>query len=125
MDLFRESEDAAIAANAPLPVRIRPQTLDQVIGQEDFLGPGGMLRRMIEADRLVSLVFHGPPGTGKTTLAYVIARHCQCEFHGMNSASTSVKDVREVIERARSVLASRSRRTVLFLDELPDKRLFS
>jgi len=118
MDLFRESEEAAIAANAPLAVRMRPQSLDEVLGQDEFLGEGKMLRRMIEADRLSSLVFYGPPGTGKTTLAYVIARHCDCEFHGLNAASTSVKEVRELIDRARSVLASSGRRTVLFLDEL-------
>ena len=118
MDLFRESEAAAIARNAPLAVRMRPQTLDEVLGQDEFLGPGKMLRRMIEADRLSSLVFWGPPGTGKTTLAYVIARSCNCEFHALNAASASVKDVREIIERARSVLASKAQRTVLFMDEL-------
>ena len=111
MDLFRQSEEAAIAANAPLAVRMRPQTLEEVIGQEAFLAPGKMLHRMIEADRLTSLVFYGPPGTGKTTLAYVIARHCDCEFHAL-------KDVREIIEKARAALTAKSRRTVLFLDEL-------
>ncbi len=118
MDLFSESEDAAIAANSPLAVRMRPRVLDEVIGQDAFLGQGKMLRRMIEADRLSSVVFHGPPGTGKTTLAYVIARHCECEFHGLNAASATVEDVRRVIGRARSALASTERRTVLFLDEL-------
>jgi len=118
MDLFRESEQEAISANAPLAVRMRPTKLDEVLGQDDFLGPGRMLRRMIEADRLSSLVFYGPPGTGKTTLAYVIARHCECEFHGMNAASASVGDVREVIGRARAAVASQGKRTVLFMDEL-------
>ncbi len=118
MDLFRESEEAAISANAPLALRMRPRTLDEVLGQEDFLGPGKMLRRMIEADRLSSLVFYGPPGTGKTTLAYVIARQCNCDFHGLNSASASVKDVREIIGGARAFLVASGRRTVLFLDEL-------
>jgi len=118
MDLFRAHEDAAVAANAPLAVRMRPQTLDEVLGQDEFLGEGRMLRRMIEADRLTSLVFYGPPGTGKTTLAYVIARHCDYDFHALNSASASVKDVREVAANARAVLTSQQRRTVLFMDEL-------
>ena len=118
MDLFRESEDAAIAANAPLPVRMRPRTVDEVLGQEEFLGEGRMLRRMLEADRLTSVVFFGPPGSGKTTLAHVIARHCDCEFYTLGGASASVKDVREIIERARATRASTGRRTVLFIDEL-------
>ena len=118
MDLFAESENAAVAANAPLAVRMRPQTLGEVLGQEEFLGPGKMLRRMIEADRLSSLVFHGPPGSGKTTLAHVIAAHCECEFHMLNGASASVKDVRQIMEQARGRLAAAGKRTVLFIDEL-------
>ena len=117
-DLFRESEDAAIALGAPLAVRMRPQTLDEVLGQDEFLAPGRMLRRMIEADNLASLVFHGPPGSGKTTLAHVIARTCGCEFHMLNAASASVKEVRAIIERARATLVSRGKHTVLFMDEL-------
>ncbi len=118
MDLFKASEDAAIAANAPLAVRMRPASLDEILGQDDFLGPGRMLRRMIEAGRLSSLVFYGPPGTGKTTLAHVIARHFDCAFHTLNAASASVKDVREIIEGARAALAGGGKRTVLFMDEL-------
>ena len=118
MDLFKKSENDAIAANAPLAVRMRPASLDDVLGQDEFLAPGKMLRRMIEADRLSSLVFYGPPGTGKTSLAAVIANHCSAIFHTLNSASASVKDVREVIARARAALASGERRTVLFMDEL-------
>jgi len=118
MDLFKQFDEAAISANAPLPVKMRPRTLDEVIGQEEFLGPGRMLTRMIQADRLTSVIFYGPPGTGKTTLAYVIATHCECEFHALNAASASVKDVRAVADRARASLATTGRRTVLFLDEL-------
>ncbi|MCE5277796.1 MAG: replication-associated recombination protein A [Planctomycetaceae bacterium] len=118
MDLLRQTEEAAIAANAPLAVRMRPRTLDEILGQEDFLGEGKMLRRMLAADRLSSLVFFGPPGSGKTTLARVIADHCSAAFHELNGASASVKDVREVIEQARVRLGSGGRRTVLFIDEL-------
>ena len=118
MNLFQEAEDAAVAAHAPLAVRMRPRTVDDVVGQEAFLGPGKMLRRMLEADRLASLIFHGPPGSGKTTLAHVIARRCSTAFHALNGASASVKDVREIIVRARAALAKTGRRTVLFIDEL-------
>lgn len=118
MDLFNESEQSAIDAHAPLAARMRPRTLDEILGQGHFLGPGKMLRRMLEAGSMTSLVFYGPPGVGKTTLASVIARHGDCEFHSLNAASASVKDVRAIIDRARATLASQSRRTVLFIDEL-------
>jgi len=118
MDLLRQAEEAAIAAHAPLAVRMRPQTIDEVIGQDEFLSPGKMLRRMLEADSLSSLVLYGPPGSGKTTLAHVIAAHCSAEFHMVNGASVSVKDVRDIISQARAALAANNRRTVLFIDEL-------
>jgi len=118
MDLFKDAEDAAIAVHAPLAVRMRPRTIDEVLGQDAFLGPGKMLRRMLEADRLTSLVFHGPPGSGKTTLATVIARHCSADFHALNAARASVKDVRRIADHARALLASQGRRTILFIDEL-------
>ena len=118
MDLFKESENAAIATHAPLAVRMRPTCLDDVLGQDEFLAPDKMLRRIIEADRLSSLVFYGPPGTGKTSLASVIANHCSADFFSLNSASASVKDVRAVITHARAALASADQKTVLFMDEL-------
>lgn len=117
-DLLRLAESAAAAAHAPLAVRMRPRMVDEVLGQEDFLGPGKMLRRMLEAGSLSSLIFHGPPGSGKTTLAHVIARQFDFEFHILNAASASVKDVRDIIDRARSLLAAAGKRTVLFIDEL-------
>jgi len=118
MDLLRQAEEAAIAARAPLAVRMRPRTVDEILGQDEFLGPGKMLRRMLEADRLSSLVFFGPPGCGKTTLAHVIAAHCSAVFHMLNAVSATVKEVREIIESARSLLASDGGRTVLFMDEI-------
>ena len=97
---------------------MRPQAVDDVLGQDEFLGEGKLLRRMLQADRLTSLVFHGPPGSGKTTLAAVVANHCSADFYTLNGASASVKDVRDIIERARVALAANGRRTVLFIDEL-------
>ncbi len=117
-DLFTPAERDAVARRAPLAVRMRPPTLDEVLGQEAFLGPGKLLRRMIEANRLTSLIFHGPPGVGKTTLAGVIANTCACTFRTLHAASASVKDVREIIDAARAELATRETRTVLFIDEL-------
>ena len=118
VDLFKQVEARAVAAHAPLAVRMRPRTLEEFLGQEEFLGEGRMLRRMLQAGRLTSVVFFGPPGSGKTTLANVIARHFDCEFHQVNAASASVKEVREIIDGARALLASSGRRTVLFIDEL-------
>ncbi len=118
MDLLRQAEEAAIARNAPLAVRMRPRSVDEIAGQQDFLGPGKLLRRMLQANRISSLIFHGPPGSGKTTLAYVIAEQINCVFHKLNASSTSVGQVREIIEQARTALAATNRRTVVFIDEL-------
>jgi putative ATPase len=118
MDLLRQAEDAAILRNAPLAVRMRPLTIDEILGQEHFLGPGKLLRRMLQANRISSLILHGPPGSGKTTLAYVIAQQINCVFYKLNAASTSVAQVREIIEHARTALATTGRRTIAFIDEL-------
>ena len=118
MDLFKPFEDEIIARNAPLAVRMRPRTIDEIIGQDEFLAPGKLLRRMLDAGRLTSLIFHGPPGTGKTTLAYVIARQYDCIFHALDAPSTSVAEIRQLAEQARADLASKGKRTVIFIDEL-------
>jgi putative ATPase len=97
---------------------MRPRTLDEFIGQEHFLGPGKLLRRMLLADRLSSVIFYGPPGTGKTALAHVIANHTRSDFRPLNAVSTSIKEVREVLQQARAELETSGRRTILFIDEL-------
>ncbi len=117
-DLFKQAEDEAILRNAPLAVRMRPASIDEILGQDHFLGPGKLLRRMLAADRITSLIFHGPPGSGKTTLAHVIARQTQCAFHALDAASTSVAEVRKIAAGARARLTSAGRKTIVFIDEL-------
>jgi putative ATPase len=97
---------------------MRPRTLDEFVGQEHFLGEGKLLRRLLAADRLGSLVFYGPPGSGKTALAHVIAQTTQCRFVNLNATSSGTKEVREVLKEAASQLETAGRRTILFLDEL-------
>ena len=116
--LFSRSEKANIEAAAPLAVRIRPRNLDEFLGQRHFLGPDKLLTRMLEADNLTSLIFYGPPGVGKTSLAAVIANYTKAEFHYLSAPAASVKDIREVIGVARDRLAASGTRTVLFIDEI-------
>lgn len=118
MDLFTEQRRAALAAAAPLAVRMRPRTLAEFAGQQHLLASGKPLRRLIEADRLTSAIFYGPPGSGKTSLAELIARLTQAKFETLHAAEAGVKDVRAVIERATTSLEASGRRTVLFLDEI-------
>ena len=94
-DLFTSAATDRLARRAPLADRLRPTQLDDVVGQEHLLGPGRPLRRLIEADRLSSVVLWGPPGTGKTTLARLIARITAQEFAELSAVNASVKDVRE------------------------------
>src|SRR5215813_8385175 len=98
MSLFAESRAKNFKRVAPLAVRMRPQTLDEFVGQQHFLGPGKLLRRMLEADRLTSVIFYGPPGTGKTTLAQIIANYTQSHFEQVNAAAVGVKEVRAILD---------------------------
>lgn len=118
MDLFAESRQKRLQSVAPLAVRMRPQTLDEFVGQQHFLAPGKLLRRMLEADRLMSVIFYGPPGTGKTSLASLIARYTQSHFEQTNAAGVGVKEVRAILDAAKERLANGGKRTVLFLDEI-------
>lgn len=118
MDLFAEQRKQALARVHPLAVRMRPRTLDEFVGQGHFISEGKLLRRLLDADRLASAIFYGPPGTGKTTLAHIIASRTQAAFEEANAATIGVKEVREVIERAKRRIEQGGRRTVLFLDEI-------
>src|SRR5690349_14313782 len=117
-DLFDDLRGRNRASARPLAARMRPRTLDDFVGQEHFLGPGKLLRRMLLADRLSSLIFYGPPGSGKTALAHVIANHTKSRFKPLNAVAAGTKEVREVLAEARQHLEDHGERTILFLDEI-------
>lgn len=109
-----------ISPNSPLAERLRPRSLDDYIGQEHLVGPGAILRRMIETRRIASFILWGPPGVGKTTLARIIARTCDLPFYTLSAVTSGVKEVREVLERCRADARSMfsTGRPVLFIDEI-------
>jgi putative ATPase len=117
-DLFGAALQERLAAQAPLAARLRPATLDEIVGQDDLLGPGRPLRTLIEADRLSSVILWGPPGTGKTTLARLVAGATSRGFEPRSAVTAGVKDVRDVVELARRRLATQGQGTILFLDEV-------
>lgn len=116
--LFSEHERAAQLRNAPLAVRMRPTSLDDYVGQEKAVGPGSWLRSAIEHDVMSSVILYGPAGTGKTTLAHIIAAHTRSEFVEVSAVTGTVKDLRREIDEARRRLMSFDRRTILFIDEI-------
>jgi putative ATPase len=118
MELFEEDAQQAIAANAPLAERMRPASLEEFVGQAHLLGEGKLLRRAIESDRLTSLILWGPPGTGKTSLAQIIARRTHAYFVALSAVLAGVKDLRAVIEEAHRQRQRFGRRTLLFIDEI-------
>jgi putative ATPase len=117
-DLFGSALQERLRRRAPLAARLRPRSLDEVVGQAHLLGPGKPLRVLIEADRLSSVILWGPPGTGKTTIARLIAGVTAKAFEPLSAVSAGVKDVREIVERARARLGEHGQGTILFLDEV-------
>ena len=123
-DLFSDAAAAQASAIAPLPHRVRPRSLDELVGQEDVLGPGSALRRAIEEGRAPSMIIHGPPGVGKTTIARIVAETSSAAFEELSAVSARVDDVRAVLSRARDRLGGNGVRTIIFIDEIHrfDKR---
>ncbi len=121
-DLFEQEETARVAEKvaeaAPLAARMRPRDLSEIIGQEHILAPGKLLRRAIEADRLPSVILSGPPGTGKTTLAQVIATMTQGRFERLSGVESNVADMRRVVAAAANRLRASGQKTILFVDEI-------
>jgi putative ATPase len=120
-DLFSKSEAEnleRLSAAAPLATRMRPRTLEEFVGQEHILAPGKLLRRAIEADRLPSLIISGPPGSGKTTLAHVVAEMTHSEFIRLSGVESNVAEMRKVVAAAANRLRSAGRKTIVFIDEI-------
>ncbi len=117
-DLFSEAASARMAEQAPLAARVRPKTLEDLVGQQQILGPGSALRQAIQDDRVGSLILYGPPGSGKTTLARIVAATTNAAFEQLSAVSATVAEVRAVIAAARDRLGANGRRTILFLDEI-------
>jgi putative ATPase len=123
-DLFSDAAAERADAVAPLPQRIRPRSLDELVGQTGVLGPGSALRRAIDEGRAPSMILHGPPGVGKTTIARIVAEASSATFEELSAVSARVDDVRAVLARARDRLGGNGLRTLLFIDEIHrfDKR---
>ena len=118
MDLFDYMREQNMEKESPLAARLRPTTLDEVVGQEHIIGKDKLLYRAIKADKLSSILFYGPPGTGKTTLAKVIANTTSAEFLQMNATSAGKKDMEEVVQQAKNNQGMYGKKTILFIDEI-------
>ncbi len=116
--LFAAAEAENRRQAQPLAARMRPVSLEEFVGQEHFLGEGKLLRRLLTADRLGSLIFYGPPGTGKTTLAHLLATASKSKFRQLSAVASGVKELREVLDEARNLVAATGERMLLFVDEI-------
>ncbi|HCW22412.1 MAG TPA: replication-associated recombination protein RarA, partial [Lachnospiraceae bacterium] len=118
MDLFSYMQEKNREKESPLAARLRPRTLDEVVGQQDIIGKGKLLYRAIMADHLGSIIFYGPPGTGKTTLAMVIANTTSAEFVQINATSAGKKEMEDAVNAAKQRLGGYGKKTILFVDEI-------
>ena len=118
MDLFEYNRQQQMKKEAPLAARMRPDTLEEFVGQKHILGEGKLLTRAIQADRLSSVIFYGPPGTGKTTLARIIANTTKSAFEQLNATTSGMKEIKEVVDRAKMRIGMNAERTILFIDEI-------
>lgn len=118
MDLFEYMRSSTMEKESPLAARMRPRTLDEVVGQEHIIGKDKLLYRAIKADKISSVIFYGPPGTGKTTLAKVIANTTSAEFTQINATVAGKKDMEDVVAKAKDIQGMYGKRTILFIDEI-------
>ena len=118
MTLFDYHRDRKLQDQAPLASRMRPRTFEEFVGQEHIIGPGRVLRRTIESDQLPSIILWGPPGTGKTTLAHVVAAITQSHFSPISAVTSGVRDLRQNAADARERLGGEGRRPVRFIGEI-------
>ena len=118
MDLFEYAKQETLKKEAPLASRLRPSSLEEVVGQEHIIGKDKLLYRAIQADKLSSVIFYGPPGTGKTTLARVIANTTSAGFTQINATAAGKRDMEEVVKQAQQALGAYGRKTILFIDEI-------
>ena len=118
MDLFEYMRNNSMEKESPLASRLRPSTLEEIVGQKHIIGKDKLLYRAIKADKISSVIFYGPPGTGKTTLAKVIANTTSADFKQINATIANKKDMEEVVEAAKASMGLYGKKTILFIDEI-------